>query len=255
MGNGPQSLSLTQWHERYRQQGKWSETIRDSLFKKAQINEGHKILEVGSGTGAILELLSEKGYKFLAGVDIDYHGLVFSKRNNNPHFSVQGDGFHLPFKTRSFDVSFCQYLLLWVKNPAHILSEMCRVTKPSGCVIALAEPDHEARVDFPPPLDHLGITQTLALQDQGVDIQMGRKLRGLFHDVGLLDVQSGILGAQWSSPDTKDPTEWQMLKWDLDGVLGEDEFSKYKQLNHQAWIEGKRVLFVPTFYAIGKTPG
>jgi len=255
MGNGPQSLSLTQWHERYRQQGEWSAKIRDYLFAQAQIDYKHNILEVGSGTGAILELLSESGYLFLTGVDINYHGLAFSKIKNFPHFLIQGDGYQLPFPTQTFDASYCHYLLLWLEYPVKLLTEMRRVTKPGGWVIALAEPDHQSRIDYPPPLDRLGKNQTQSLQDQGVDIQMGRKLTGLFHDIGLIDVQSGILGAQWSSPDTKDPTEWQMLKWDLDGVLGEDEFSKYKQLNHQAWIEGKRVLFVPTFYAIGKTPG
>ena len=254
MGRGQQGLSLTEWHQRYRQQGEWSKTIRHYLFNQAQLGFKDKILEIGSGTGAILELLSESGYLFLTGVDINYHGLAFSKIKNFPHFLIQGDGYQLPFPTQTFDASYCHYLLLWLEYPVKLLTEMRRVTKPGGWVIALAEPDHQSRIDYPPPLDRLGKNQTQSLQDQGVDIQMGRKLTGLFHDIGLIDIQSGILGAQWSSRHTGNPTEWSMLEDDLKGILDEEEFYRFKQIDHQAWMEGKRVLFVPTFYAMGKIP-
>jgi len=254
MGSGQKGLSLTEWHQRYRQQGEWSKLIQHYLFNQAQLGFDDKILEVGSGTGAILELLSESGYTFLTGVDIDYHSLVFSRQNRFPHLLVQADGYQLPFQTRTFDACLCHYLLLWLEHPINMLSEIRRVTKAGGWVMALAEPDHQSRIDYPPPLDRLGRIQTQALQDQGVDIQMGRKLRSLFQEVGLLKIQSGILSAQWSSENIGDPTEWFMLEGDLAGVLDEGELSNYMQLNHEAWIEGERVLFVPTFYAMGKVP-
>jgi len=254
MGIGLQGLSLDDWHERYRQQGKWSGNIQKYLFNQAQLNHGDKILEVGSGTGAILEILSEKGYQSLTGIDINYPSLAYAKRSNFPHQLIQGDGYQLPFQSHTFKVSFSHYLLLWLDHPDHILTEMRRVTKPGGCVIALAEPDHQARIDYPAPLDRLGELQTQSLQKQGVDIQIGRKLRSLFQKIELQEVQSGILGAQWFSEDLKDPTEWITLESDLAEVLPKDSLMKYKTIDHQAWTEGIRVLFVPTFFALGKVP-
>lgn len=254
MGNGQQGLSLAVWHQRYRQQGEWSQTIQHYLFNQAQLDLEDKILEVGSGTGAILELLSERGYQFLTGIDINRHSLVFSRQNGFPHFLAQGDGTQLPFQSQTFDASYCHYLLMWLEHPINILTEMRRVTKAGGWVIALAEPDHQARVDYPPPLDRLGEYQTQALQDQGVDTQMGRKLRSLFEVIGLIEIQCGIIGAQWSSEDTRDPTEWLMLEADLENVIDNNSLVEFKQIDQQAWMEGKRVLFVPTFYAMGKVP-
>lgn len=96
--------------------------------------------------------------------------------------------------------------------------------------------------------------QTQSLQEQGVDIQIGRKLRSLFHAIGLIDIQSGILGAQWSAEHTGDPTEWSMLEADLESVIDKHSLVEFQQIDQKAWMEGKRVLFVPTFYAMGKVP-
>jgi SAM-dependent methyltransferase len=254
MDTGRQGLSLAEWHARYRQQGIWSSSIQDYLFNQAHVGFHDKILEVGSGTGAIAEILSEKGYQYLTGVDINHSSLFFAQQSQFFCHLTQADGYQLPFKAHTFKVSYCHYLLLWIDQPDQMLTEMRRVTEPGGYVMALAEPDHQARIDYPPPLDHLGELQTLSLHGQGVDVQMGRKLRSLFQAVGLRDVQSGILGAQWSSEGTRDSTEWVMIKADLGNKLDEDSLAKYKQIDLQARNTGTRVLFVPTFFALGKVP-
>jgi SAM-dependent methyltransferase len=254
MDTGQQGLSLAKWHARYRQQGIWSSSIQDYLFNQAHVGFHDKILEVGSGTGAIAEILSEKGYQYLTGVDINHSSLSFAKQSQFSCHFTQADGYQLPFKAHTFKVSYCHYLLLWIDQPDQMLTEMHRVTEPGGYVMALAEPDHQARIDYPPPLDHLGELQTLSLHGQGVDVQMGRKLRSLFQAVGLRDVQSGILGAQWSFEGTRDSTEWVMIKADLGNKLDEDSLAKYKQIDLQARNTGTRVLFVPTFFALGKVP-
>lgn len=254
MVTGLQGLSLVEWHARYRQQGTWSSSIQNYLFNQAHVDFDDKILEIGSGTGAILEILSEKGYQSLTGVDINHSSLVFAKQSHFSCHLTQADGYQLPFTAHTFKVSYSHYLLLWINQPDHMLTEMRRVTEPGGYVMALAEPDHHARIDYPPPLDHLGELQTLSLQGQGVNIQMGRQLRSLFQAVGLSDVQSGILGAQWSSEGTRDPTEWLTLKADLGDKLDEESLAEYKQIDLQTRHTGTRVLFVPTFFALGKVP-
>lgn len=246
-------LSQADWHRRYQQQAEWTAAIRDYLFTKASLQPDEKILEVGSGTGALLGALAQAFNHPLTGIDINNTGLLFNRSFNPSARLAQADGYHLPFPSNSFAITYCHYLLLWIEQPIQILSEMCRVTRPDGSVIALAEPDHDRRIDFPPPLDHLGTLQTAALLGQGADTAMGRKLRYLFHEAGLTDVDAGILAAQWHPPHeaTDTDTEWKMVCADLADRLSEDELATYQQIDRQARQDESRILFIPTFYAIG----
>lgn len=177
-------LNLADWHDRYIQQARWTSEIRQHLFNRAGATSGDEILEVGSGTGAILEKIASEGYPRLTGIDIDGKALNFTKRNNLHLKLAQADGHHLPFPTQTFNISLCHYLLLWVQKPERILAEMRRVTRSGGCLIAMAEPDHQARIDYPPPLDELGRLQTQSLQEQGADTAIGRKCRRYFRRQG-----------------------------------------------------------------------
>jgi hypothetical protein len=41
------------------------------------------------------------------------------------------------------------------------------------------------------------------------------------------------------------------LRSDLSGQLSEEEFTHYKAIDAQSRLTGSRILFIPTFYAIG----
>lgn len=253
MSKASQGLNLEDWHRRYQQQAQWTQHIRQHLLTKAEADFSDQVLEVGSGTGAVLEQLAQAGYQHLTGIDIDHPSLVLSQQFQHPFYLVQADGHCLPFPNDTFAISVCHYLLLWVRNPVQLLAEMHRVTRPGGCVIALAEPDHQSRIDTPPPLDKLGEYQTQALHGQGADIAMGRKLKQLFRETGLGDVTTGILGAEWTGEQTQTigEPEWMMIRADLAGRLSEAELSAFQSIDRTAWEAQNRVLFIPTFYAIG----
>jgi SAM-dependent methyltransferase len=246
-------LNLSQWHQRYRQQAGWTAQVRAHLLARANPQAHDWVLEVGSGTGAVLEQLNGEIPSRLVGLDIDRSALCFSKTIDPNINLVQANGFQMPFDGQSFAVSICHYLLLWIQSPQMILSEMRRVTRPGGSVIALAEPDYLGRIDAPPPLDRLGRMQTQSIDRQGADIQIGRKLGALFHQSGLSGIETGILGAQWNAQPgmQTDPTEWQMLASDLGDDLSQTELQNYREVAEKAQTQGTRVLFVPTFYAIG----
>lgn len=249
------SLDRQQWHHRYVVQTGWTEHIRQYIFQKINPRPDDHMLEVGSGTGALIRAWQKQGYHNITGVDLDYPSLAYSTTNLDSFHQAQADGHHLPFKKGEFDITFCHYLLMWTKSPTRILSEMCRVTQSGGWVLALAEPDHQARVDYPPPLDVLGQLQTQALHEQGADIRLGRQLRALFIQTGLQDVETGVLAAQWRQDhQLTDQTEWAMLQADLKERFSQNELAQFKQQDRQAREAGTRVLFIPTFYAIGKVP-
>ncbi len=247
-------MNLEAWHQRYRQQASWTQAMREYLFNKIGLSPGDQLLEVGSGTGAIIESLSQTPAYHLTGIDIELPGLRFTRRSLPQSLLAVADGHHLPFRNNVFSIAYCHYLLMWVDDPMRIIREMQRVTRSGGWVMALAESDHAGRIDYPPPLDDLGHLQTRALGNQGVDIKMGRKLRSIFNQSDLDEVESGILGAQWRSKadHSLDEIEWAVVHSDLDDTLSKDKLARFQDADQSAHLEGSRVLFIPTFYAIGR---
>jgi SAM-dependent methyltransferase len=171
---------------------------------------------------------------------------------------VQGDAHSLPFPSKSFDIALCHFLLLWVENPFRVLAEMCRLVHPGGTVLAMAEPDYGARVDYPDPLVRLGEYQRQSLRLQGADPFIGRKLAGYFHQAGLVEIECGILGGQWNAPLAREEweSEWKVMESDLQHLAGTDaDLEALKNLDWNAWLRGERILYVPTFYAWGRVSG
>lgn len=244
-------LSTHAWHERFVQQASWTKTIRNYLFSKASLTPKSYILEVGCGTCAILSQI-QGGLKL--GIDIDLKFLKFSQKALKDLYLIQGDGHQMPFSSKVFDLVFCHYLLLWVDNPGAMLKEFARIGKPGAKVIILAEPDYGGRIDYPPTLKSLGQAQTKSLQNQGSDPFIGRKLLHMAQSAGMKILESGVLGSQSSNdPDPKFiKSEWDILKSDLSDELSNEELLKFQQIDLQAWNDGIRVLFVPTFYLIAE---
>jgi ubiquinone/menaquinone biosynthesis C-methylase UbiE len=267
------TLTTQDWHQRFSQQALWTESIREHLYQKfsAELNlstnkwSDRYILDIGCGTGAISRSLMQ-----ISGIanpppaeilnPINIHGLdILHERlqhavSNDPDTDYScGDALFLPYKEDIFDISLCHYLLLWLLDPAAGLNEMLRVTHAGGIVAALAEPDYGGRIDFPPQLEELGKLQREALERQGADTRMGRKLRNLFTNAGLKNVQSGLLGGQWRGMPSVDEweSEWQMLETDLKGMISPDQMDALRREEADAWKNGERILFVPTFYAWG----
>jgi SAM-dependent methyltransferase len=265
------------WHARFTQQAGWTQGLRRYLFERSGLSPGQRLLEVGCGTGAVLASLSAAGCR-LHGLDINADFLHQAGQNllapawsqgddllpsstltpnsliPNPVFLTQADAHHLPYTDGSFDIVFCHFLLLWVHEPVEVIREMRRVTRPGGWVLALAEPDYGGRVDYPEALIQLGELQEEALRRQGAETRLGRRLGALFHSTGLAEVESGVLGGQWREPPSLEDLaqEWAVLQSDLGDQISAEKFNSLQQIDQSAWARGERVLFVPTFYALGR---
>jgi ubiquinone/menaquinone biosynthesis C-methylase UbiE len=165
-----------------------------------------------------------------------------------------GDVYRLPYPDNTFDVTLGHYLYLWLEQQSAALDEMLRVTRPGGWLLAMAEPDYSGRIDYPETLIRLGELQNTAIDQQGADTACGRKLKALFYSAGFSNIESGVLQGQWRQMPTKEEwkLEWMMLESDLDNSIPADEFVQLKNTDWQAWQKGERVMFIPTFYAIGQ---
>jgi SAM-dependent methyltransferase len=94
---------------------------------------GKDVLECGSGTGLLLERISRFA-RDARGVDLSPGMLEKARRRG---LSVQeGSVTRLPFSDDSFDVVCSFKVLAHVPNVGRALSEMVRVTRPGGIVLA-----------------------------------------------------------------------------------------------------------------------
>ncbi len=252
------SLSIPEWHQRYLQQAHWTQTMRTYLFGKAGLQHASKILDVGCGTGVLeLELPDYTDARSFA-LDIDPASLNYARQYSPSADYTQGNCLHLPYADYTFEVIYCHFLLLWIKDVHQALAEMVRVTRSGGYILALAEPDYGGRIDFPPELTKIGTWQSEALKHQGANPYMGRELRSIFHRAGLVNVEVGVLGGQWGKDASEQDVsrEWEMIRSDLHQ---NNEFlhqaDRLEALDQASRRDGQRLLFVPTFYSIGMVKG
>jgi ubiquinone/menaquinone biosynthesis C-methylase UbiE len=236
------------WHARYLQQAAWTRDLRTYLFEQAGLKIARRVLEVGCGTGAILRELSAPA---LHGLDLEADSLDECRIRAPAASLTLGDAHFLPYPDKSFDIVYCHFLLLWVKDPLQVLCEMSRVGR---CVLALAEPDYSQRVDQPDALKLLGEWQTEALRRQGASPSFGASLAETFYQAGIRLIETGPIqgGAVVKSAEEWE-TEWAVIESDLAGIVPESEIQKMKKLDETARKNNERALHVPTFFAWGKT--
>jgi ubiquinone/menaquinone biosynthesis C-methylase UbiE len=252
------TLTTAEWHQRYLQQANWTQNLRAYLYKKAGLQQAARILDIGCGTGVLEHELGHYSPSHTFGLDIDIAPLSYARQYAPQSVYTLGDTLSLPFGNTSFDVTFCHFLLLWVSDAVRVVQEMVRVTRSAGYVLALAEPDYGGRIDFPSELSKIGAWQTYALMQQGANPHMGRELRSIFHHAGLVNVEVGVMGGQWGdeSYDRDVMLEWDMIRSDL--RLNNEflcQVDRLETLDKDSRDMGQRVLFVPTFYAIGMVKG
>jgi SAM-dependent methyltransferase len=246
-------FSTKDWDEQFSQQAGWTSQIRHYIFKKVSLSSARSILDIGCGTGIIENELITCNSITLTALDIEIDRLKFARERSKANW-ICGDAFSLPFSNCSFDISLCHYLLLWLKDPIHALSEMKRITRPGGYILLLAEPDYAHRIDSPEELSILGKLQSDTLREQGANPALGPSIAGLLDQAGIEVIETGLSGGQWnpvvSSHDSD--LEWKILENDIAADTDMDQLQRLKEIDQSARKAGTRILFVPVFYAIGR---
>lgn len=110
-----------------------------NLARSVELGQGQApvhVLDVGTGTGALLEKLhSLYPDARLTGVDIALNMCLHAQQKlGDLCQTANGDAGHLPFRTGVFDLVVSASALQWVENLAAALHEMCRVVRPGGSV-------------------------------------------------------------------------------------------------------------------------
>ena len=113
------------------QDGYWKSWI----VRKASLQRGMEILDLGCGTGVLERYLSGAGVS-VTGLDLTEEMIRLSQRKSIPCLEslAVGDAEHLPFKDGSFDIVFSCYVVKYC-SPERLASEVMRVLRPEGQVL------------------------------------------------------------------------------------------------------------------------
>jgi ArsR family transcriptional regulator len=116
-----------------------------------------RLLDIGTGTGRILELLAPRVRQAL-GIDASKAMLALARsrlaRADLAHCSVRlGDMYRMPLADASYDVAVLQMVLHYAEEPAHALAEAARVLRPDGKLIVIDLAEH-GRTDLTAKLAH-----------------------------------------------------------------------------------------------------
>jgi ArsR family transcriptional regulator len=150
--------------------------VEEALLALIPPDGNGRLLDVGTGTGRVLELLAPRVRQAL-GVDASKAMLALARarlaRPEYAHCAVRlADMYRLPLANASFDTAVLQMVLHYAEDPAGVLAETARTLRPGGRLVVIELAAH-ARAD---------LTERLAHRWPGFSDDA---MRGLLYDAGL----------------------------------------------------------------------
>nr|MDO8085783.1 class I SAM-dependent methyltransferase [Candidatus Sigynarchaeum springense] len=254
------------WHARFKQQLEWTRSTRDFVYRKLNFAQCSSFLELGCGTGALLEEIATRFViprqksgrpSRLAGIDINKEFLgiasALGERVSKNMELKESDARQLPFPDGSFDIVYCHYFLMWnqLQKRAAIIREARRVLRDGGWFVALAEPDYQGWI-LEPPLAIRGLLLD-SLTRSGGDPASGRKLAtdlAQFKNVTVDCCSSVLAGATFPSTIEADWVFYQDLL--AGGQESKESITKLKEQDKALIESGSILSFLPVFYGFGQ---
>src|SRR5258706_36755 len=119
----------------------WSRLAGETFLEWLAPGPGLRWLDVGCGTGAFAELISERCAPIeVQGTDPSEGQLAIARARPGMHGAafLRGDAMALPFEQQRFDAAVMALVIFFVPDPATGVAEMARVVRPGGLVAAYA---------------------------------------------------------------------------------------------------------------------
>jgi SAM-dependent methyltransferase len=196
--------------------GRWTSQLAGRLLDFAEFPGDGPLIDIGTGTGSLAVAMAVRWpSRRIIGIDLAEPYIRYARsRSTAPLLSFEvAEAARLPFRPDTFSGAAAQLVLNFVPNPEAAMSEMRRVTRQGGTVVA-------AVWDFRGGLVYQRIFWDTAA---GIDPQAGLArdrlfsarlalpggLANLFTDAGFADVQSGSVTIRMDYENFED--YWQPL--------------------------------------------
>jgi SAM-dependent methyltransferase len=119
--------------------GRWSRDLAPLLVRFAGVRDGERILDIGSGTGALADALSTAAPSSpILGIDPSESYVSFAQARHGgkrARFAV-GDAQQLRLADGSYDRTLSLLVVNFIPDPSKALKEMIRVTRSGGTIAA-----------------------------------------------------------------------------------------------------------------------
>src|SRR5687767_14318646 len=115
--------------------GRYSPELARAMCEAAGVEPGWRALDVGCGSGALVERLAEiVGPENVAGVEPSERFAEAAELRVPGASIVVGSAEQLPFPDGAFDVAMAQLVVNFLSDPPQGVREMARVTREGGVV-------------------------------------------------------------------------------------------------------------------------
>jgi SAM-dependent methyltransferase len=181
--------------------GRYSRLLSAQMADLAGIAPGQRAIDVGCGPGALTaELVARLGPENVAAVDPS-EPFVAAARARNPGVEVHhASAEALPFDDDAFDTALAQLVVHFMTDPIAGISQMRRVTRPGGSVVACVWDLAGDRAPLSPFWEGVReIDPTAEDEAELAGVRMGH-LAQLFEGAGLREVASVELAVRLEHP-------------------------------------------------------
>ena len=178
--------------------GRWSRRLAPLLIEFAEVRDGDRVLDVGSGTGSLALELSATRRVEVVGIDPSAAFVEHARTradNQRVRFEV-GDAQALPYERASFDTCLALLVINHVPDPRKAVFEMRRVTRGGGRVAA-------AVWDYGD-----GMTMLRAFWDAAVALDPAAEFR---HERHMPYCRRGELSALWAESGLQEVEETALV--------------------------------------------
>jgi len=209
---------------------------------------------VGCGSGVVTAELAARATGIAVGIDRRPEPLTAARGRGSGAAFVAADAAALPFRDGVFDAAAGAFVITWLAEPAAFLREAGRVLKSGGLYVALAEPDYEGAIDYPPAASSRD-SVVEAVRRRGGDSAAGRKLPALLSGAGFEVFRFGVLNSAWTASRWAEEEEEEVKL--LERLVGADggRLQAVARARRAAISRGERCYFLPIFFAAARKAG